>query len=167
MEGLARSVDLRHFCSTAFAMLHWSLLFRFWACHFYVLSGWSGSYHSFRVLLWLLPRVAYEEAVAMSLGECCSFFSINFGYISDPLHDVNISSICLFGVEGWSAGALCGAPTPNGNKTTRTSSWRRSGVFVGSTLRFSYLVLVRCLTLNRFLFRGTTVLDKDLSKVVI
>ena len=44
----------------------------------------------------------------MSLVECCSFFSINFGYISNPLHNVNISSVCLFGMEEWSAGAVCG-----------------------------------------------------------
>ena len=74
-----------------------------------VLSGWSGLCHWFCVLLWGLPKVAYQEAVAMSLVECCNFFSINFGYISDPLHDAKISSICLFRVEEWSTGAVCGA----------------------------------------------------------
>ena len=29
--------------------------------------------------------------------------------MSDPLHDVNISSICLFGVEKWSTGVVCDA----------------------------------------------------------
>ena len=38
--------------------------------------------------------------------ECCSFFSINVVYISDPLHDANISSIYLFGVEEWSTGGV-------------------------------------------------------------
>ena len=74
----------------------------------YALSGWSASYHLFRVLLWGLPRVAYREAVATSLMEFCSFFSISFGYISYPLHDINISSIFLFGVEECSIGAVCG-----------------------------------------------------------
>ena len=44
-----------------------------------------------------------------TLVKCCSFFSINFGYISDPLHDFSISSICLHEVEGWSTGAVFGA----------------------------------------------------------
>ena len=29
--------------------------------------------------------------------------------MSDPLHDVNISGICLFGVEKWSTGVVCDA----------------------------------------------------------
>ena len=29
--------------------------------------------------------------------------------MSDPLHDVNISSICLFRVEKWSTGIVCEA----------------------------------------------------------
>lgn len=63
-----------------------------------VLSVYSGSCRWFRVFLWKLPKVIYQEAVATSLVECCSFFSINFGYISNPLQDANISSICLCGV---------------------------------------------------------------------
>ena len=29
--------------------------------------------------------------------------------MSDPLHDVNLSSICLFRVEKWSTGIVCEA----------------------------------------------------------
>ena len=42
--------------------------------------------------------------------EYCSFFSMNFGYISDYLQDANISSICLFGVEEWSTGVEATSP---------------------------------------------------------
>ena len=45
----------------------------------------------------------------MSLVEWCSFFSINFGYIPEPSRGVNIFSICLFGVEEWCTGVVCGA----------------------------------------------------------
>ena len=34
---------------------------------------------------------------------------MNFGYLSDPLHDVIISSICLAEVEEWGTGAVSGA----------------------------------------------------------
>lgn len=85
MEGLA-SLDLRHVCNT-FATLHWSILFRISARHFYMfcLDG--------------LPHVnsyvyCYEGCSSRScscvLVECCSFFSFNFEYSSDPLHNVNI-----------------------------------------------------------------------------
>ena len=69
----------------------------------YMLSGWSDSCHWFRVLLWGLPRVPYEDVVTTSLVESCSFYSIYFGYVSDALQDVNISNICLFGIEEWSS----------------------------------------------------------------
>ena len=44
----------------------------------------------------------------MFLVEYCIFFSINFGYISDPLHDVN-NFQHLLGVEEWSTEVVCGA----------------------------------------------------------
>ena len=50
-----------------------------------------------------------SQAVATFHVECCSFFSINFEYISDPLHDVNISSICLFRAEERNTEAVGGA----------------------------------------------------------
>ena len=53
--------------------------------------------------------MAYQEAVATFHVECCSFFSINFEYISDPLHDVKISSICLFRAGERNAEAVGGA----------------------------------------------------------
>ena len=65
--------------------------------------------HCFCVLLLGLTKVADQKAVATSLLECCSFFSINCGCISDSLHNVNISSICLFEVEELSTGAARGA----------------------------------------------------------
>ena len=74
-----------------------------------ILSGQSGSCHWFCALVWRLSRVVYQEAVATFLLECCSFLSINFGYSSDPLQGVNISSICPFRVEEWNTGAVCGA----------------------------------------------------------
>ena len=52
--------------------------------------------------------IKLQAPAVPSLVECCGFFSINLGYISDPLHDAKISSICLFGVEEWSAGGVCG-----------------------------------------------------------
>ena len=102
------SLDFRQLCSATFAALHSSLLSLSMSL-LYVLSRWSGSCHWFRVLLWGLPRVVYQEAVATFLVECSRFFPINFGYISDTLHSVSISSIRLFGVEKWNTGAMCGA----------------------------------------------------------
>ena len=105
MKRLALSLGLDTF-AVQYAVLHWSLLSQLWACHLYVLSGCSGSCNCFRLLLRGLSRVSYQEAVATSLVECCSFFFTNFNYISDCLCDVKIISICLFGVEQWSAEAV-------------------------------------------------------------
>ena len=68
-----------------------------------VVSRWSGWCHLFRVLLWRLPRVAYQEVVATFLMECYSFFSMDFGYITDTFHDVNFP---IFFCSEWKNGVL-------------------------------------------------------------
>ena len=81
----------------------------------------------------------------MSHVECCSFFSINFWYISDPLPNVNISSTfsthysCV-----WSAFGV-------GKKTSSL----RSAVYIGSLTVFVPCSGVLLLTLDRFLLRRT------------
>ena len=88
----------------------------------------------------------------MSLVECYSFFSINFGYISDPLPNVKFPALFqhkfpthwlyVEHVWGW-------------QKTIKTSFSLRSAVFVGSLMVFIPCSCVLLLTLNRFLLRRT------------
>ena len=58
------------------------------------------------VFVFGLSRFAYQEAVVTCLVECCSFFCITFGYICDPLHNLNIARIWLFRVKQWSTRAM-------------------------------------------------------------
>ena len=79
-------------------------------------------------------RIPSHHAVVFSL-------LTTLGISLTLLHDANIFSICLFGVGEWSTGAVW-STSGVGNKTTRTFSWRCSGVFIGSAWWFSCLALV-------------------------
>ena len=49
--------------------------------------------------IWQWNICLWSHSLATFLVEFWSFFSINFGYVSDPLCNVNISNVCLFEVE--------------------------------------------------------------------
>ena len=151
MERLTPMLDFRHLCKTAFSRLHWSLLSWFWSRHFYVLFGWSGLCHWFRVLLWGLPMVYYQEAVVTSLVEFCSVFYIFFWNISDLFHDVGISSISPFRGKEWSNGVMCGRHL----RLAIESPGHCLGVVLGSMTIFMPCTGVLLLTLNWFLSRDT------------
>ena len=141
MKGLALSLNLRFLCSSVFAssfefyfsILSISLLD--------VLYGWSLSCHCFRDLLWGLPRVADQDAVAMSLVECWSFFSINFGYISGPLPKVNIS--ITFPTHISNTLAVCEVRLGLAKKLSK-HRLHFFQLFLFVAWRFSYLVQMLC-----------------------
>ena len=107
--------------------------------HFYVLSEWSGSCHWFCVLLWELSRVAYQEVVATSLIECCSFFCVNYIWPFKRCQHYQHFSAWSGTKERWNC---VWSTFLVGIKITRASFWRRSGAFFCSAWWFLCLILV-------------------------
>ena len=105
--------------------------------------------------VWMVWLVSLVSCIVMRASQGLlsrsSVFYIFFWNISDPLHDVNISSISLFRGKEWSNGVMCGRHL----RLTIESPGHCLGIVLGSMTIFMPFTGVLLLTLNWFLSRDT------------